>query len=352
MPIRVGVEEAMGGGVEEAKVPLLLCDDDDDDDDDDVDDDTATMIVAQLLISSSNERSGRPCRRRCIEKFFGRGRRRCVGRAASSCSSSLLVALAQIVVPLLSWMGLLASGWSYFFSCDLIDVIYPPGGVRLTVEAVGIWGYQRGGGGGAPGVNPGGGESGGGGGAGAGACVRYGATLAGQPELKDMFPSSRMLQFCSVLAIAFYLVAFLAVVVVFFASVISSSSAHRPGAIDRSYEESAICPPTTTTTGAGMTIVAATAVAAFSFPTSAIMHIVILHGLLHYNDHDGEANNNDQSSPICNPTYSSCYLGPGGRYAVLAIVTAFFCGIVSLLPAYYYVGCNKAGRNARLCCWR
>ena len=213
-------------------------------------------------------------------------------------------------------------------------------------------GLPEGGGGGAPGVNPGGGESGGGGGAGAGACVRYGATLAGQPELKDMFPSSRMLQFCSVLAIAFYLVAFLAVVVVFFASVISSSSAHRPGAIDRSYEESAICPPTTTTTGAGMTIAAATAVAAFSFPTSAIMHIVILHGLLHYNDHDGEANNNDQSSPICNPTYSSCYLGPGGRYAVLAIVTAFFCGIVSLLPAYYYVGCNKAGRNARLCCWR
>jgi len=165
----LGVEEAMDGGVEEANVPLLLCDEDEDkddededeDDDDDVDDDEATMIVAQLLIPSSNERLGRPRRRRCIEKFLGRGRRRCVGRAASSSSrsssSSLLVALAAhniVVVPLLSWMGLLASGWSCFFSCDLIDVTYPPGGVRLTVEAVGIWGYRRGGGGGCSNSSP------------------------------------------------------------------------------------------------------------------------------------------------------------------------------------------------------
>ena len=269
----------------------LLCDDDDDHNDVD------GAIVAQLI--STNERSGRP--RRCIEKF---GRDRC-GRASS------------LALVLLSWAGLLASGWSAF-SCDLVAVRYPAGGVRLTVEAVGIWGYRKAG---APG-DPGGGEGGG-----AAACVGYGATLAKQPELKNILPSSRMLQICSVLATSFYFAAFLAVVI--FASI---SSAH-PGVIDQS-EAVRI---------GGMKI-AATA-AACSFPTAAIIHIVSLHGLIHYND---DSVNNDQS-PICNPTYSSCYLGPGGRWAVFAIVGAFFCGINSLLAAYYVV--CKAGRNAGFC-WR
>ena len=196
-----------------------------------------------------------------------------------------------------SWMGLFAS-WRSTFSCDLVAVQYPAGGVHLTVKAVGIWSYQKEVSDDLKGS--------------AIVCVDYGVTLAQQPELKNILPSSKTLQVYSILASSFYFAAFLAVVIF-----ILKLPMH-PEALNQ-------------IEGVQYPIGGKTAtLASFFFTNAAIIHIISLHGLIHNN-----VNSTYDQSPICNPTYSHCKLGPGGRWAVFAIANAFFCKLVLLLAAFY-----------------
>jgi hypothetical protein len=264
--------EAEAEDDDEADLPLL-CDDEED---------YHEAIVTQLI----------PTDERLFNENTGRGR---------CCALSFaLVSLA--------WLGLFASGWSTF-SCDLVAVHYPTGGVHLTVRAVGIWSFQKEVSGdpknsdvSARGSNI--------------VCVDYGAILSQEPELKNILPSSKILQVCSIVACSFYFLAFLAVVIFLLIVLMHPQALNRRDGMKYS-------------SPGGIASIAATS-AAFCFTVAATIHAISLQGLMHYDD----TSTNDQST-ICNPTYSQCYIGPGGSWAIFAIVSAFFCGLVLLLAANF-----------------
>jgi hypothetical protein len=255
--------EAESEDNDEADAPLL-CDDEDD---------VHEAIVTQLM--QTNERR--------FSENTGRGR-----------CCALSFALAS-----LAWLGLFASGWSTF-SCDLVAVQYPAGGVHLTVRAVGIWSFQKevSGDPKSNDVNARGSSI---------VCVDYGAILDQEPELKKFLPSSKTLQVCSIVACSLYFVAFLAVVIFLLIVLMDPQALNRIDGMKYS-------------SPGGIASIAATS-AAFCFTAAAAIHVITLQGLIHYND----TSTNDQH----------CYIGPGGSWAVFAIVIAFFCGLVFLLAANF-----------------
>jgi hypothetical protein len=250
----------------------LLCDDNVVTDIDNIDDDDDT-IVTQLL-STNNER----LRRLPQTSWFIHRQGRCL----------------TISFALLSWLGLFASGWSNF-SCNLVAVQYPEGGVRLTIDAIGYWSYQKE-------VTNNDTKT-------TFVCVDYDATLTQQP--RNILPSSKTLQIYAILASSSYFVAFVAGIV----SVVMLSI-HSENTDEIQYP----------TRGVTMTMI----LASFFFACAAIFHIIPLYALIHYND----GSTNDQS-PICNPSYSTCYLGPSGYLAIFAISAAFVCGLVLCLTVYH-----------------
>lgn len=253
----------------------LLCDDKDTAIDNINDDDDT--IVTQLLSTNNNESLRRLPQSSCGVKLIHR-RGRCLALSFA----------------LLSWLGLFASGWSSF-SCNLVAVQYPEGGVRLTIDAIGYWSYQKE-------VTNNDTKT-------TFVCVNYDATLTKQP--RNILPSSKTSQVYAILASSSYSIAF-----VFGIISLVMLSIH-------SEKSDVVQYPTR-----GITVT--TIVAAFFFAGAAVFHIIPLHGLMHYND----GSTNDQS-PICNPTYSTCYLGPSGYLAVFAVGAAFVCGLVSCLTVYH-----------------
>lgn len=260
--------------------------------DEEVDDEE---IVSQLL--STNERSNR--RRRC-RKFVGGP-------------------LWALLFALFTLLGLFASVWATC-SCNLIAIQWNKGGVHLTVTAVGFFSYQR------DAVDPQHkNES-------ANAinqvtkevCVDYGAVQ--QVGMQKFFPSNQTLQVYSILGPSFYFAAILAMLM--FMLILSM----HPEVLTQSETEQYPA------TGLAITVT----MASVFLLVSGIFQLLSVHGLLHYSD-----NNTNDQSPICNPTYSTCHLGPGGNWAVFAIFSSFFCGLVSCLAAYF-VGC-RTGRSTRCC---
>jgi len=262
----------------------LLCDDNDTDIDN-IDDDDDTIVTQLVSTNNNDERLQRlPHSSSCGEKSIHR-RGRCL----------------TISFALLSWLGLFASGWSNF-SCNLVAVQYPEGGVRLTIDAIGYWSYQKE-------VTNNDTKT-------TFVCVDYDATFTQQP--RNILPSSKTLQVYAILASSSYFIAFVAGII---SLVILSIHSEKTDKVQF---------PTR-----GITVT--TILAAFFFASAAIFHIIPLHALIHYND---GGSTNDQS-PICNPAYSKCYIGPSGYLAVFAIGDAFVCGSVSCLTAYHvkYKGC-------------
>ncbi len=262
---------------DEADAPLLC---------DDVDD-FHEAIVTRLI----------PTDGRRLGESTGRGR--CCGL------SFALVSLA--------WLGLFASGWSTF-SCDLVAVQYPTGGVHLTVRAVGIWSFQK--------EVSGDPKSSNGSAGGSMVCVDYGAI---DLKLKNILPSSKALQVCSIVACSFYLAAFLGLVIFLLVLLMHPEALNRKDGMIYS--------------SPGVIANMAATSAAFFFTAAGTIHMTTLHGLIHYND-----TSTDDQSTICNPAYSHCYIGPGGSWAVFAIVSAFVCGFVLLL-AGYYSRCKRGGAS-------
>lgn len=254
----------------------LLCDNNDSDIDNNIDNDDDT-ILTQLLSTNNNEGLRRLPQSSCGIKLIQR-RGRCL----------------TLSFALLSWLGLFASGWSSF-SCNLVAVQYPKEGVRLTIDAIGYWSYQKE-------ITNDNAKT-------TFVCVDYDAALTQQP--RNILPSNKTLQVYAILASSSYFIAFVAGIVS-----LVMLSIHSEKTDEIQYP----------TRGVTITII----VAAFFFACAAIFHIIPLYALIHYND--GSTNN---QSPICNPTYSTCYLGPSGYLAIFAIGVAFVCGLVSCLTVYH-----------------
>jgi len=258
----------------------------------DVDDDDDAEILSQLM-SINNERPSR--RRRCQRKY---------------CRWPFLAASFACLI----WMGVFSSVWSAF-SCDLVAVDYPAGGVQLSITAVGIWSYQRevvddtqNNNSGHNDIHQKTRKE----------CVAYGTKQSihhGGADMKDFFPSNKTLQLYSIMASSFYFAAILSYL--FWLLIISM----HPEALSQS--EIQQYPAT------GIT--ATVAASAVLHMNAGIFHLLSLDGLLHYSDND------KSSSPICNSSYSHCHLGPGGHWAAYAIFSAFVTGSV-LCSAACFVG--------------
>lgn len=244
-------------------------------DEEDVDEE----IVSQLLSASNKKRSSR---RRC-QQFV----------VSKSLWGSLIAVFAL--------MGLFASVWATC-SCNLVAVKWNEGGVELSISAVGIWSYEqevvvqsnkdigaissddttkKG-------------------------CVDYGAKQHAEAgNMQDFFPSNTALQVYSILGPSLYFAAILMLVcmaiMLFFQS------------------ETDVYPDV------GVTV--AVALSAVFFVLSCIFQLLSIQGILHSSNNDDST---DHQSPICNPTYSHCNLGPGGHWAVFGMCGSFICGLGSM----------------------
>jgi len=265
------------GGSNTLRRPLLSHDGDGDEE-----------LVSQLI--STSERSHRNTRHRQLHR---------VRRMA--CSYIIL-----------SLMGLFASGWSTFFSCDLVAVQYPKGGVHLLVKAFGLWSYQQ-----EVVQKNHNGSSNGNNNKHVKTCVDYDAIQKNHQDvdLKDFFPVDKTTQAYSIVSVSFYVAAMLAIFI--FALIVlvhpevftGSESVHYPA------------------TGMTSSVMAA----ACFFAGAGGFYSLLIHGLLQTSQIGGS---DSESSSICIPSHSHCHLGRGGYWVVFTICTSFICGSIASIAAY------------------
>ena len=263
-------------------------------DDKDLMNDGDEEIVSQLL--STNERSNR----NRLQRRFGNPRR--------------LKFIGVISFALMLWMGLFASIWCTY-SCDLYNVNYTTGGVQLSITGIGIRSYQKevevvddnntqqhdntDNNNSPPKMKK--------------VCVDYGGgnKHAEIASMKEFFPTDSKIQTYSILAPSFYFAAGLSLLL--FAFILYAYPV----------EGYPITCLTSLVVGAGLLLL-----------NAGIFHSLSLNGLLHSYENN---NSSSATSPLCNPAYSTCSLGSGGRWAAYAIFSSLSCSLV-ICVATYFVG--------------
>ena len=271
------------------------------------------VIVSQLL--SANERP------RC------RHHRRCPTFPCLQGGSCWM-----LLFGLFAWMGFVSSIWSAY-SCDLIHVEWNKGGVHLSVTGIGIWRYQKevsspsssgsqyrhknhisdG--------NVGKNEI----------CVSYG----GDPTNKKMegfFPSEKRLHVYSILAPSLSFSVLLGLMVIGLAAVACPERFTHPENNESLRRSRLLIAEIITYILAGVTLM-----------ISGIFLLAMTYGLLHYSHHTSDALH---QSPICNPSYSRCHLGSGGRWALSGALSCCLSALVAFLAPYSMVRSS----NRRSCC--
>lgn len=254
-------------------------------------DDRDEEIISQLL--STNERP-RPCR--CNN--FHLTRKRC---GAISFVAMLL-------------FGVLSSLWTAA-SCKLVLIDWNPGGVELTVQGVGLWRYNQ------QVVN---------GTQVANYCVPYDATNKVQKEinLDGFFPDDKTLQIYSLLSPSTAFVSLIALMV--FITEIKITPEILSGTTRKSVD------PTLA--------IRAAALAGVMLVIGGIFQLVATFQLLHYKP---ASTTTGYQSPICNPSYSHCKLGPVGVWSVFGALTLIVAGIISFHSARRVA---KRHGKWKLCC--
>lgn len=224
--------------------------------------------------------------------------------------------LLTLFFVLIAIAGLCASIWAAC-SCDVIAIRWYEGGLTLSITAVGFSSYQRD----SPDLRD--------------AlhdekpemehiCVGYGIDQQmphQQADLQKFFPSSRALEVFSLVGPTLHFVAIL--LLMMFAMILAMHTEVLSGS------ESGTYPPT----GISSTITAAAA----CLLLSGGFQLLSVRSLFY----------TDESSLICNPTYSTCGLGPGGKWGAFAIASAFLCGLVTCVGAYFVI--TRPGRSTRCC---
>lgn len=243
-------------------------------DDDGAADEDDDIIVAQLLTADDRRRTRteRCCNKYCRYRVLTNRRIRAV-------LSGLMV-----------FTGLFASMWSTF-SCNLVSVEYPDGGLHLSITAVGIWKFEKE----VTEQHPGSSQE-----ATKKVCVGYDASQENQrADTGGFFPTDKTIQVYSILACSFYFAGMLSMLMYL------------------------LIPPSMRT---------GVVVGCVAFLVNAgIFHVLCLHGLSHPPD----------QSPICNAAYSHCHLGPGGRWAVYAVLSALLVSCIGT----YHIGCSCKGSS-------
>ena len=249
-------------------------------------------IISQLL--STNER---PRPRRCNN--FHLTRKRCG-------------AIAFIAMLL---FGFMSSLWTAA-SCKLVLIDWNPGGVELTVRGVGLWRYNQ------QVVN---------GTQVANYCVPYDGTKKVHKEinLDGFFPDDKALQAYSLLSPSTAFVSLIALMV--FITEIKITPEILSGTIRKSVDP--------------MLAIRAAAFAGVMLVIGGIFQLVATFQLLHYKP---ASTTTGYQSPICNPSYSHCKLGPVGVWSVFGALTLIVAGIISFHSARRVA--KRHGKWKLVCC--
>jgi hypothetical protein len=247
-------------------------------------------IISQLLNTTERRRRSHRC------SYFNPTRKRC----------------GAISFALLVWFGFMSTLWASS-SCELVQIDYNKGGLELTIEGVGFWRYEQK-------VTNGTHIS--------NYCAPYGQKVHKEINLEGFFPEDKTLQAYSIVspsaAFASVLALMVCVVEVSVDPEILSWSMNLPGnTIDASVE------PQTTIRSAML--------AGVLLMMSGIFQMLATFSLLHYNPTPTATG---YVSPLCNPTYSQCRLGPIGIWAVFGSLALFLAGVISC-----YFSCRTARRH-------
>ena len=135
--------------------------------------------------------------------------------------------------------------------------------------------------------------------------------------MKEFFPTDSKIQTFSILAPSFYVAAVLSLLL--FSGIIYAYPV----------EGYPITCLTSLVVGAGLLLL-----------NSGIFHSLSLNGLIHSYENNNN-NSNSATSPLCNPAYSTCSLGAGGRWAAYAIFSSLSCPLVIFVATYFVGYTNK-----------
>lgn len=254
-------------------------------------------IVSQLL-NTNNDNDEHKRSSRC--SHFKVSHERCV---AISFSIFLL-------------FGFMSSLWSAA-SCALIDIDYNKGGVELTIEGLGFWRYEQ------KVTND-------------THVTNYCAPYNGQQVHKEInldgfFPEDKTLQAYSIVSPS---------------AVFTSIVALMLCIVEVRYQPEIIFGRLIPEYVDPLTTIRSSALAGVLLMIGGIFQMVATFSLLNYHP---KSTASGYESPLCNPTYSHCKLGPIGIWSVFGSLSLFVAGVIS---------CYSSRRIARrhgkggMCCSR
>jgi hypothetical protein len=266
-------------------LPLLINNDDDDFDRDE-------EIVSQLLNTNERPRTSRRC------SYFNITRKRC-----GAISYALLVCF-----------GLISSIWATA-SCKLVQIDYNKGGVELTIEGVGFWRYEQKVTNGTHTANY---------------CAPYGQKVHKEINLEGFFPEDKTLQAYSIVSPS----AVFASVLFFLVCMVEVH--FDPEILYGSMIPESVQPATT---------IRSAALAGVLLMISGILQMLATFSLLHFHPTPTTAG---YESPLCNPAYSHCRLGPIGIWAVFGSLALFSAGVISCYFSRRIA--QRHGGKGNICC--
>lgn len=256
------------------------------------DSDNDEEILSQLLSTERERGSGRRC-------HFQLTRKRC-----SAISFALMV-----------FFGFISSIWAAA-SCNLVLVDWNPGGVELTIEAVGLWRFAQKATNGTHTKH---------------SCVSYDRLKAHkETNLDSFFPKDKALQAYSIVSPSTAFASILALMVCL---------------VEVTVYPEILSGTTSPESAEPKTAIKAAVIAGGLLIIGGIFQMVSIFSLLHY-DYPISTTTGYQS-PICNPSFSHCRLGPMGVWGVFGALALIFAGIIS----FYYARrvAHTHGKWKRIC---
>ena len=213
---------------------------------------------------------------------------------------------------LLLWFGFMSSLWAAA-SCKLVDIEYNKGGLELSIEGVGFWRYEQKITNGTHTTNY---------------CAPFGQQVHSEVNLDGFFPDDKFLQAYSVASPSTIFASIFALMICVVEVQVQPEILF--GLIPEHVDPS--------------TTIKSSALAGVLLMMGAIIQMVATFSLLHYHP---KSTASGYLSPLCNPDYSHCKLGPVGIWAVLGALALFFAGAISCYSSHRIARRHGKGK---MCC--
>lgn len=204
-----------------------------------------------------------------------------------------------ILYALLLLFGFMSSIWAAA-SCKLVQIEYNKGGLELSIEGVGFWRYCQKLTNGTHTTNY---------------CAPFGQQVHSEVNLDGFFPDDKFLQAYSVVSPSTVFASIFALMICLVEVQVQPEILF--GLIPEHVDPS--------------TTIRSSALAGVLLMVGAIIQMVATFSLLHYHP---QSTASGYESPLCNPAYSHCKLGPIGIWAVIGALALFFAGVISCYSSH------------------